>query len=1730
MDFGILGPLQVRMANGPVEIRSTRQRAILALLILNAGRVVSVDRLVELVWGDDPPKGGPRSLQFHMWKLRNALDPDRQSSQDGVIATRPPGYVLLADPDEIDATRFERTVTEAHDLLSTDPARAHGLIDEAMELWRGPPLDDIADEEFARLEIIRLDQLRQRAQEDRIEAALAIGDHQIIVGELATLTAQHPLRERLWSQYMVALARCGRQADALAAYQDLRRRLGDELGIEPSAEIQAIEERILLQDPEIMRPDRVPTPRRLRGYVLRKRLGAGAFGEVWQAVQPGVGRDVAVKVIRPDLSNRAQFVLGFEAEARVLAALEHPNIVPLFDFWRDPDGAYLVMPLMRGGSLASNVGESPREPEASLALIAAVADSLAYAHRHGVVHGDVSPQNILLDDEGRPYLADFGILSLMRGAGVSPTPSPAFRSPEQLGGEPPTPSSDVFALGVLAYFVLTGREPAPGQPLPSIASGISGVSDAADAVLAKATAASPNDRHDGPEAFLAALAESLGTAPRSLPRAAARNPYKGLRAFSEADTGDFFGRDELMAELVAAVAHHRLVGVVGPSGCGKSSLVRAGLIPELRRGAVPGSDRWLIVDLSPGRDPMAELEAALLGVATRSASEIPRMLRDAPSCAVGLAEAILPPGVELLLIVDQFEELFTLTADDGERRRFIDLLACLVEDPRARVRAVVTVRADFYDRPLEFAAFGEALGRGLVSVATPSELSLARAVTGPAAAVGVGLEPGLETEIVRDVCDQPGGLPLMEYALTELFARRSGAEISCESYRAMGGVTSALGRRAETLFNGCEESGKEAIRQVLLRLVQVADDGSDTRRRVPIQELSGIGIEAPLVDEVLTSFGAHRLLTFDRDPKTRSPTVEVAHEALMSGWDRLRGWIEDRREDLVLHRRLAALAGEWLESGRQVGYLLSGGRLAHYEQFATTTDLALSDDERAYLDESRQQADNLRARRRRRRRAVLSGFAAAAVVASTLAVFALAQRTESNRNAAVARARELAASAIAVADTDPELSLLLALESSRGGDPIVESVNALHRAILGQRAQLRMPPADWLFGSNWAALTPDGSAYVASDRVNQKMQVRNAATGELIWDVDAPRGGYEGVVLPGAFAPGGTEIVFHADRAEPANLFSLDTENGVLESIPFDWTCEVASIVKDGSGRIDTVHPIVVAYVPEGFAEAPLTLPATCTDTRLVVLRIDREKGETRQLAEYDAQGVSDPTSASWTTSRDGHLMALSIDARATVVDLTTGESRAYGPEGSSDDIIVLSPDGSLLASLGPNRNWVWSVTTDTLLWGVSERLQDAWFSVDGRYLIGSHNGGPTRIWVAATGEELTVLDGPYVTLLSDDGLVALSYRDWDSPRTTEPGVSIWNAGANGEVGAFNLPRESRYTLNDIEIAGGRFVVRYGALDIGGPVGVYDIATGEEVYRIPAGAGDDIALSPDGRYAAVQEQLGAGRLIGSVRIYDTLTDRSVLMQGLCTWDEGSGTGTGCGEFPDAPFPAFVTELHFSADGSQLIGGMWEVDRGYPMLVWDAATGEVIHRSPPLMLAGRITMSPDRSRVLVLDHGWDLTALETVGWTEVGTAQVDWVHEEKVFTPDGRHLVINSGDGLSIADAGSFETIREADGIGAERLLAVDPSGTLIASGHDSGIVKVYSFETLNVLQQIHIGEPIRNLAWLNDHHLLVIPISGPGIVVTTDVEELLEVADSRVTRTFTASECAAYGIDPCPFG
>ncbi len=484
--------------------------------------------------------------------------------------------------------------------------------------------------------------------------------------------------------------------------------------------------------------------------------------------------------------------------------------------------------------------------------------------------------------------------------------------------------------------------------------------------------------------------------------ARAVNPYKGLRAFGEDDASDFYGRERLIADLMRRMGEgQQMLALVGASGSGKSSVVKAGLIPAIRKSDDPGRQSWIVAQMVPGSHPFTELEVALLRSTLDGPESLAEQIRVPDTGILGACLRVLPdPDSRLLLVIDQFEELFTLAEDEAVRRDFLAGLVTAVDDPHGRITVVLTLRADFYHRPLTNPDFGDRLGEAVVNVVPLRPDELETAALKPAQHMGMELEPALLGALIGDVAGQPGALPLYQYALTELFDRRVGNTLTLDAYRASGGVAGALSTRAEDLYARLTVSQRTAAKQLFLRLVTIAETDEWSRRRVPAREILALDLDVLALQAAIDLYAGHRLLTLDRDSTTGSPTVEVGHEALLNEWERLRDWIDAARDDVRRHAALTTSMFEWWESARDPGFLLTGSRLEAYEQWAGQATMQLTKGEREFLAASveardtavefeleRQQLE-LRAVRSARRR--LWGLGALIIAVAGLAVVVLA--------------------------------------------------------------------------------------------------------------------------------------------------------------------------------------------------------------------------------------------------------------------------------------------------------------------------------------------------------------------------------------------------------------------------------------------------------------------------------------------------------------------------------------------------------------------------------------------------------------------------------------------------------------------------------------------------------------------------------------------------------------------
>jgi hypothetical protein len=465
-------------------------------------------------------------------------------------------------------------------------------------------------------------------------------------------------------------------------------------------------------------------------------------------------------------------------------------------------------------------------------------------------------------------------------------------------------------------------------------------------------------------------------------------PYRGLQPFNEEDAGVFFGREKVVAKLVKALETSNFLAVAGRSGCGKTSLVRAGLFPELRRGALPNSELWSLRTFRPGIHPLAQLASTLDAEPTR--------------------EEIQKNGRwRRLLFVDQFEETFTLCPDEKERQQFVDRLVDIARQAEGPASILLGFRSDFFDRCEGYPGLVPLLQDYLFLVPPLSSEELRYAIEKPAQRVGLAFEPGLVDRISRDVEKQPGALPLLQFLLFHLWERRRDGWLTNNAYDEIGGVQGALTSSAEAVLQAMTPDQQQAARKVFLRLIQPGDTAGDTRRRAALTELID-GKSSEVIEAVVNKLIAARLLIADRDPSGVT-FLELAHESLIRNWPRLRDWADEDREFLRWRYRLQLGLRTWSDNKRDPAGLLAGTALAKAEYWLKERHNDISAEELEYVISSLQRRD-LRLRRQRRvtRNQWIAGGATLSVIAALAFLSAYLFSTTTEAENAQNRAAQVA--------------------------------------------------------------------------------------------------------------------------------------------------------------------------------------------------------------------------------------------------------------------------------------------------------------------------------------------------------------------------------------------------------------------------------------------------------------------------------------------------------------------------------------------------------------------------------------------------------------------------------------------------------------------------------------------------------------------------------------------------
>jgi WD40 repeat protein/DNA-binding XRE family transcriptional regulator len=1139
------------------------------------------------------------------------------------------------------------------------------------------------------------------------------------------------------------------------------------------------------------------------------------------------------------------------------------------------------------------------------------------------------------------------------------------------------------------------------------------------------------------------------------------NPYKGLRAFQEPDAADFFGREALTTRLLDGLSEEgdmsRFLAVVGPSGAGKSSLVRAGLIPALRRQAGPGGVQPVVVHLNPGAHPFEELEAGLLRVAVNPPPSLMEQLRADERGLARAVKRVLPDDEqsELLLVVDQFEELFTLVPEERVRADFIDSLFSAVTDPRSRLRVVVTLRADFYDRPLLYLPSTQLLSARSELVGPLSSDEMYRAIASPAQRVGLELESGLVSSIMQDIAEQPGSLPLLQYALTELYERREGHSLTLKGYRESGGVFGSLARRAEGLYMALAENEQAEARQLFLRLVTPGEGVEDTRRRVLRSELASVARDEAALERVLDLFGRYRMLTFDRDALVREPTVEVAHEALLRTWGRLREWLDESREKLLMQRRLMASAAEWRSAGSDNSFLAAGTRLAQFAGLAAEAEmgardaLALAADEQAYLarsleeeqqqqvlEQDRQRRElSLQKRAANRLRYLVVGLAAFLLVAVALAGWALdrsqaAQAGEqvANTNLARADALRLASEAtnLLLARGDTNLIGLLSLHSLRNqytpqGDAALSGV-----ALLGA------PPRDLTGHTNSvqaAAFSPDGK-YVATSSDDNTARLWEAATGKPLLVFSGHTDGVQG-------------ITFSVDGK---HIFTTSRDRTARE-----WDVSTGRQVRLFGGHTDNATNLAVS--PDGKYLVTTSDDGTARLWDLATgLTIRTFTGSNGSLS-----GVA--------ISPDGkYLLAGGADNAPQMWELASGTLvRTFVGHTNYVTELAFSPDGKRMVSGSEDHSVrIWDVGTGAQLSiysGHKDIVRDVTFSPDGKYVLSGSNDGTAQLWDATSLQILQTYrgraggiigvafsrDGASIATVGTDNVAWL----WTVPQTpgevqftghadavmyasfspdgkmvvtagADKTARLWDAVAGKELRQF--PGHTGAVNSAVFSPDGKTILTASA---DGTARTWDAATGEERLRF-SGHRDSVGMavfSPDGKYVVTTSHDGTARTWDAITAREIVTftnhgarflgkvafspdGRVVATSGddktIRIWDPMTGKEQTVLTYSDRPLG-----VAFSADGKYLLSGNAD---GIARL-WDVATGKEIRRfTGHTAFVNGVAFSPDGKYALTTsnDHTARLWDVGTGAEVRRFTGHGDQVRMG-TFSPDGKYIITASND-------------------------------------------------------------------------------------------------------------------------
>ncbi|MBB4680267.1 nSTAND1 domain-containing NTPase [Crossiella cryophila] len=1105
-------------------------------------------------------------------------------------------------------------------------------------------------------------------------------------------------------------------------------------------------------------------------------------------------------------------------------------------------------------------------------------------------------------------------------------------------------------------------------------------------------------------------------------------PYVGLTAYGPGDADRFFGREVLVNQVLELLAVRALVVVVGASGSGKSSVLRAGVLPRLEHGVL----------LTPGPHPMDEVEFLLDGSR--------------------------PLDAELVLVVDQFEELFTRCHDPAERQRFVTALTSAAATTDGRVKVVIGLRADFYAHCARYPELAEALQDGQILAAPMSVEQLRQAITRPAVNAGCAVETALVTRLVSEASGQPGVLPLLSHALVETWRRRRGNTLTLAGYEASGGIEGAIGQTAESVYDSFTDSQQDLARQVFLRLIELGEGTEDTKRRVARTELD---TGEPELTVVLERLAQARLLTLNQDH------ADLAHEAIIRCWPRLREWLTEDRDGLRTARRLGEAAEEWVRLDRDPGALYRGAQLALATDWARRgPDRVLNRGEQDFLAASTAAEDKeelVQRHRDRRLRQLVALLTTLLLLTGTATGFAVwaEQRTSAQRTSALVQKAVVQAEALRA--TNPALSWQLRLAAYRA-DPARESADSLlstsaepFTTIIGPHSRATSAT---LFHPTEPLLVIGGAD---DDRVVRLWDVRDRHRPKLVSTMEGHHAGLhnaawskDGRMLATAALDRTARLWDLSDPRRPRALGLLAGHSGNVEDVDFSPDGkQLVTVAVDKTMRIwDIANP-----------DRPQLLSVTEAHTDLI-----------------HAVGYSPVRPLLATAGWDGLVKLWDISDPRRPREIPFPGRHADGVQDT-----VFSADGGVLATAGTDRLIkLWDVRDParpvelSTMAGHTQAVHALTFAPGGTALASTSGDASTRLWDITDPRkprELAVVrghtDAVWRASFSPDGITLATSSD---DRT----VKLADLRRQG------LPQHGDAISSMAYSPNGRLVVTSGSDRIPAIWQITDDNLVEPVARLPEHGSpvDSVAISNDGRH------LFTASLDRTVRVWD-LADpaRPKLLSSLVGHENAVDTvavhpdGTlvatsswdnriGLWDLKDPAKPGKpimlvehngdVLDVNFSPDGKLLASAgldgtvrLWDLtDRTAPREVASL-------RDHPGGATGAV-FSPNSKNLVTFgnDHRlqiWDITEPARASvLAEIGDSGS--TVQSVAFSPDGRTLAVAGNEGLirlhNVADpakpaefatlSGHSNTVYQAQ---------FSPDGSKVASVSADRTLRIWDIDT-----------------------------------------------------------------------